>query len=77
MCLREGDEIVIPSSIKLADKVTDCSLNRISVSEYHSCHVAEGAATLSIMTFCLMTLGINGLYVTIRIKDTEHNQQSE
>jgi hypothetical protein len=30
---------------------------------------------LSITTFSMMTLSIKGLYVTLRVKDTEHNQQ--
>jgi hypothetical protein len=32
-----------------------------------------GATTLSIMAFSIMTFSINGLYVTLSISDTQHN----
>ncbi len=36
------------------------------------CSILEGAMTLSIMTFSIMTLGIRGLYVTLSIGDSQH-----
>jgi len=33
----------------------------------------NGATTLSITTFSIITLSINGLYVTLNINNTQHN----
>ncbi len=54
------------SLVRSCDKKWSFSVQRISIK-------VNGATTVSIMTFSIMTLSIMRLFVTLSIKDTQHN----